>query len=94
VAHVRDVRKNIGGILEEPLQKIRGPLIITNVDFQDSIAEETAVGANMSVYWPLTIFAAFKAVKYDCEAFKSKQGCNKAQRVLLRRGCPQQFDAL
>ncbi|MEK6346750.1 MAG: isocitrate lyase/PEP mutase family protein [Burkholderia sp.] len=55
--------------LAEFRTRIKGPLIVTSVDFQDSVAQESAAGANMSVYWPLTIFAAFKAVKQVCEAF-------------------------
>jgi 2-methylisocitrate lyase-like PEP mutase family enzyme len=47
--------------LAEFRMRINGPLIVTSVDFQDSVDEESAAGANMSVYWPLTIFAAYKA---------------------------------
>lgn len=58
-------------------KRINGPLIVTSVDFQDTIADETEAGANMSVYWPLALFAAFKAVKGVCEAFiKNKDASN------------------
>lgn len=67
-------------------QKINGPLIITSVDFQDSIADETAAGANMSVYWPLTIFAAFKAVKHVCEAFWKDKDATKLKEYCFDEG--------
>jgi 2-methylisocitrate lyase-like PEP mutase family enzyme len=67
-------------------QKINGPLIITSVDFQDSIADETAAGANMSVYWPLTIFAAFKAVKHVCEAFWKDRDATKLKEYCFDEG--------
>jgi methylisocitrate lyase len=56
--------------LREFRARIDGPLVTTSVEFRDSLAEETVAGANMSVYWPLTLFAAFKAVKEVCEAFR------------------------
>jgi 2-methylisocitrate lyase-like PEP mutase family enzyme len=67
-------------------QKINGPVIITSVDFQDSIADETAAGANMSVYWPLTIFAAFKAVKHVCEAFWKDKDATKLKEYCFDEG--------
>jgi methylisocitrate lyase len=67
-------------------QKINGPLIIISVDFQDSIADETAAGANMSVYWPLTIFAAFKAVKHVCEAFWKDRDATKLKEYCFDEG--------
>jgi 2-methylisocitrate lyase-like PEP mutase family enzyme len=67
-------------------QRINGPLIITSVDFQDSIAEETAAGANMSVYWPLTIFAAFKAVKHVCESFWQNKDATKLKEYCFDEG--------
>jgi 2-methylisocitrate lyase-like PEP mutase family enzyme len=67
-------------------QRINGPLIITSVDFQDSIADETAAGANMSVYWPLTIFAAFKAVKHVCEAFWKNKDATKLKEYCFDEG--------
>lgn len=67
-------------------QKINGPLIITSVDFQDFIADETAAGANMSVYWPLTIFAAFKAVKHVCEAFWKDRDATKLKEYCFDEG--------
>ena len=67
-------------------QKINGPLIITSVDFQDSIANETAAGANMSVYWPLTILAAFKAVKHVCEAFWKDRDATKLKKYCFDEG--------
>ena len=33
--------------------RIRGPLVVTSVDFQDTLAEESDAGASLSVYWPL-----------------------------------------
>jgi 2-methylisocitrate lyase-like PEP mutase family enzyme len=67
-------------------QKINGPLIITSVDFQDSVADETAAGANMSVYWPLTIFAAFRAVKHVCEAFWKDKDATKLKEYCFDEG--------
>lgn len=66
--------------------RIKGPVIITSVDFQDSIAQETAAGANMSVYWPLTIFAAFKAVKHVCEAFWRVKDATKLKDYCFDEG--------
>jgi 2-methylisocitrate lyase-like PEP mutase family enzyme len=61
-------------------------LIVTSVDFQDSVADETAAGANMSVYWPLTIFAAFKAVKQVCDAFFRDQDATKLREFCFDEG--------
>ncbi|RJG00432.1 isocitrate lyase/PEP mutase family protein [Noviherbaspirillum sedimenti] len=66
--------------------KINGPLITTSVDFQDSLAEETDAGSNMSVYWPLTIFAAFKAVKHVCEAFYKDRDATKLKEYCFDEG--------
>ncbi len=55
--------------LREFRSRIDGPLVTTSVEFRDSLAEETEAGADMSVYWPLTLFAAYKAVTQVCEAF-------------------------
>jgi methylisocitrate lyase len=49
--------------------RIHGPLVTTPIKYEDSIAEETAAGANMSVYWPTTIYPAYKAVKTTLEKF-------------------------
>lgn len=67
-------------------KQIDGPLIITSVDFQDSVADETAAGANMSVYWPLTIFAAFKAVQHVCERFWKEKDTTKLQEYCFDEG--------
>lgn len=67
-------------------KQIRGPLIVTSVDFQNSVAEETAAGADMSVYWPLTIFAAFKAVKQVCESFYKDRDATKLREYCFDEG--------
>ena len=72
--------------LAEFRKRINGPLIVTSVDFQDSVADETAAGANMSVYWPLTLFAAFKAVKQVCEAFFHDQDATKLREFCFDEG--------
>lgn len=66
--------------------RINGPLITTSVDFQDSLAEETECGSNMSVYWPLTIYAAFKAVKFVAEKFMETKDCTKLQEYCFDEG--------
>jgi methylisocitrate lyase len=66
--------------------RINGPLITTSVDFQDSLAEETAAGSNMSVYWPLTIFAAFKAVRHVCEAFYKDRDATRLKEYCFDEG--------
>ena len=72
--------------LKEFRSRIHGPLITTSVDFQDSLAEETEAGANMSVYWPLTIYAAFKAVKYVCEKFWETKDATQLQEYCFDEG--------
>lgn len=72
--------------LAEFRTRINGPLIVTSVDFQDSVAVETEAGANMSVYWPLTIFAAFKAVKQVCESFYRDQDATKLKEFCFDEG--------
>ncbi|MCB8881101.1 isocitrate lyase/PEP mutase family protein [Acidisoma cellulosilytica] len=72
--------------LAEFRHRIKGPLAITSVDFQDSMADETKAGANMSVYWPLTIFAAFKAVKQVCESFWRDRDATKLQEYCFDEG--------
>ena len=67
-------------------EQINGPLITTSVDFQDSLVEETEAGANMSVYWPLTIYAAFKAVKYVAEKFWETKDATKLQEYCFDEG--------
>jgi methylisocitrate lyase len=66
--------------------KVNGPLIVTSVEFQDSVADESAVGANMSVYWPLTIFAAYKAVKQVCESFRRDLDATKLREFCFDEG--------
>ncbi|MFX1689802.1 isocitrate lyase/PEP mutase family protein [Paraburkholderia sp. A2RI-6] len=72
--------------LAEFRAQIKGPLIVTSVDFQDSVADESAAGANMSVYWPLTIFAAFKAVKQVCESFYRDRDATKLREFCFDEG--------
>ncbi|WP_325950287.1 isocitrate lyase/PEP mutase family protein [Pseudomonas putida] len=72
--------------LKEFRSKINGPLIVTSVDFQDSIEAETASGANMSVYWPLALFAAFKAVKNVCETFYRERDASKLKEYCFDEG--------
>ncbi|PMR77873.1 isocitrate lyase/PEP mutase family protein [Billgrantia endophytica] len=72
--------------LAEFRKKINGPLIVTSVDFQDSVADEATAGANMSIYWPLTIFAAFKAVKKVCEEFYQHQDATKLHEFCFDEG--------
>lgn len=72
--------------LAEFRKKINGPLIVTSVDFQDSVADETAAGANMSIYWPLTLFAAFKAVKQVCEEFYQHQDATRLHEFCFDEG--------
>lgn len=72
--------------LAEYRKRIKGPLIVTSVDFQDAIDAETAAGANMSIYWPLTIFAAFKAVKQVCEAFHQGRDASKLREYCFDEG--------
>jgi 2-methylisocitrate lyase-like PEP mutase family enzyme len=67
-------------------KRIDGPLIVTSVDFQDSVDDESAAGANMSVYWPLTIFAAFKAVKQVCESFYRDRDATKLREYCFDEG--------
>jgi len=66
--------------------RIDGPLVTTSVDFRDSLAEETAAGANMSVYWPLTLFAAFKAVKHVCERFRETGDATQLREYCFDEG--------
>lgn len=72
--------------LKDCRARIRGPLITTSVDFQDALAEETAAGANMSVYWPLTLFAAFKAVKQVCESFWRDKDATRLKEFCFDEG--------
>ena len=48
--------------LKKYRDRINGPVVTTAIHFEDSIAEETVAGANMSCYWPTTLYAAFSAV--------------------------------
>ncbi|NUU01023.1 isocitrate lyase/PEP mutase family protein [Herbaspirillum robiniae] len=72
--------------LAEYRARIKGPVIVTSVDFQDAIDAETQAGANMSVYWPLAIFAAFKAVKQVCEAFREGRDASKLREYCFDEG--------
>lgn len=74
------------GALRGFRERIRGPLVTTSVDFQDSLAEETEAGANMSVYWPLTLFAAFKAVKHVCERFRETGDATQLREYCFDEG--------
>lgn len=66
--------------------RINGPLITTSVDFQDSLHEETMAGANMSVYWPLSIYAAYRAVKYVAEEFMATKDATKLREYCFDEG--------
>lgn len=72
--------------LKDFRSQIDGPLIVTSVDFQDSIEAETEAGANMSVYWPLTIYAAFKAVREVCERFHATRDASQLQEYTFDEG--------
>lgn len=72
--------------LAEFRKRINGPLVVTSVDFQDSVAEEAVAGANMSIYWPLTLFAAFKAVKQVCEEFYQHQDATRLHEFCFDEG--------
>lgn len=72
--------------LKQFRSRINGPLIITSIDFKDSIADETEVGANMSVYWPLTIFAAYKAVKNVATQFMKTKDATQLHEYCFDEG--------
>lgn len=55
--------------MKEWRHRIHGPIVTTAISYEDSLIEETEAGANMSVYWPNAIYAAFKAVKEVMERF-------------------------
>ena len=63
--------------LKEWRHRIHGPLVTTPIKYEDSIAEETEAGANASVYWPNTIYAAFAAVKETMEQFAKTRDITK-----------------
>ena len=63
--------------LKEYRNRINGPVVTTAIHFEDSIAEETEAGANMSCYWPTTLYAAFSAVRATLEKFKETQDITK-----------------
>ena len=63
--------------LKEYRERINGPVVTTAIHFEDSIAEETEAGANMSCYWPTTLYAAFSAVRATLEKFKETQDITK-----------------
>lgn len=66
--------------------RINGPVVTTSVDFKDSLAEETAAGSNMAIYWPLAIFAAFKAVSQVCESFYRDRDATKLREYCFDEG--------
>ncbi|MGG7566730.1 isocitrate lyase/PEP mutase family protein [Rhodovulum sp. DZ06] len=72
--------------LAEFRSRIKGRLIVISVDFQDSIDDETAAGADMSVYWPLTIYAAFKAVQEVCARFHETRDASKLREFTFDEG--------
>lgn len=63
--------------MKEYRNRINGPVVTTAIHFEDSIAEETEAGANMSCYWPTTLYAAFSAVRATLEKFKETQDITK-----------------
>lgn len=63
--------------LKEWRHRIKGPLVTTPIKYEDSIAEETEAGANMSVYWPNTIYAEFKAVQSVLQKFHDTKDITK-----------------
>ncbi|WP_306131956.1 isocitrate lyase/PEP mutase family protein [Roseivivax marinus] len=66
--------------------RINGPLVVTSVDFKSSIDEETEAGANMSIYWPLAIYAAYKAVTEVCERFAKGRDASQLQEFTFDEG--------
>lgn len=67
--------------LKEFRDRIHGPVVTTPIVFEDSIAEETEAGANMSCYWPITLYAAFNAVKKTLETFKETKDVTKVEAL-------------
>jgi methylisocitrate lyase len=63
--------------MKEWRHRINGPVVTTPISYEDSIADETEAGSNMSVYWPNTIYAAFKAVKDTLNSFKETKDITK-----------------
>ena len=63
--------------LKKYRDRIHGPVVTTAIHFEDSIAEETEAGANMSCYWPTTLYAAFSAVRATLQKFKETQDITK-----------------
>ena len=52
-------------------------MVTTCIKYEDSIAQETAAGANLSVYWPNTIYAAFTAVRDTLKQFAETKDMTK-----------------
>lgn len=67
--------------LKEFRDRIHGPVVTTPIVFEDSIAAETEAGANMSCYWPITLYAAFNAVKKTLATFKETQDVTKVEAL-------------
>ena len=66
--------------------RINGRVIVTSVTFEDSLDAQTAAGADMAIYWPLTIFAAFKAVRQVCERFHRTRDASQLQEYTFDEG--------
>lgn len=66
--------------------RIDGPLVTTSVDFQDSLDEETKAGSSMAIYWPMTLFAAMKAVRHVCETFHRERDARKLAEYCFDEG--------
>lgn len=63
--------------MKEWRQRIHGPVVTTCIKYEDSLAQETEAGANLSVYWPNTIYAAFTAVRNTLKQFAQTKDMTK-----------------
>jgi 2-methylisocitrate lyase-like PEP mutase family enzyme len=56
--------------------RINGPVVITNAG-DNSLELESKAGVNISLYWPMLLYAAFVACKETCELFKETRDYTK-----------------
>ncbi len=58
--------------------QINGPLMTNGSYFhKDSTAAETEAGLNLSLHWPMLIYAAYKSCQKTLEEFKETGDCSK-----------------
>lgn len=72
-------------VLKDIRERIHGPLVLAGVNYVDTVEKESEIGANISIYWPQALNAAYRSVRTFANKFMETQDIAQASKELTFR---------